>query len=499
MKLRIGSDYFEQKKGVTSPVSVDTEALVNGHLLMIGASGTGKSYMIRNLISQAYEQKLKVRFHVFDVHGDLAIPGCSEVRFSEQADCGLHPLQVNPDPYFGGVRKAIQTFIRTINQASTTALGAKQEAVLRTLIEDVYLNFGFQQNDPSSWAINEFDTHLVGGGSNNRLYLTVPLAEKDAAKALGARWDPNAKSWWVATDAYRGDITKWAPAYKPRAYPTLHDVLSYAERILDERLLGSYEKAIRALDHLNRASKALQRKWVESIKENRQRSDGKTLSDDEGLDTARVKAIDAFTEYVNAVRTGEELDNFKKYDSSDVLKSVIDRLRNLKATGLFKAQAAPFDPSAAVWRYRLEALSPEEKKMFVLFTLQDLFLKAVQRGEQPDVVEVVVLDELGTFTTNQDEDGGDGIIGVIARQARKFGLAIWAADQMPKGIPESLISSVAVKIVLGVDERFWNESVNKLRMDVKLLEWIQAHVTAAVQLKEKRALKNRWRWVTLKN
>jgi len=135
--------------------------------------------------------------------------------------------------------------------------------------------------------------------------------------------------------------------------------------------------------------------------------------------------------------------------------------------------------------------------MFVLFTLQDLFLKAIQRGEQSSVVEVVVLDELGTFTSNQDEDGGDGIIGVIARQARKFGLAIWAADQMPKGIPESLISSVAVKIVLGVDERFWTESVNKLRMETRQLEWIQAHVTAAVQLKEKRALKNRWRWVSL--
>lgn len=135
----------------------------------------------------------------------------------------------------------------------------------------------------------------------------------------------------------------------------------------------------------------------------------------------------------------------------------------------------------------------------MLFTLEDLFYKATQRGEQPDVVEAVVLDELGTFTTNRHEDGGDGICGVIARQARKFGLTICAADQMPKDIPDCLISSVAVKIVLGVDERFWNESVNKLRMEVKLLEWIQAHVTAAVQLKEKRALKNRWRWVTLKS
>lgn len=496
MKLEIGKDFFELKKGINQPVCLDTSQLVNGHLLMIGASGTGKSYMLRRLIRQAQAQGTNIRFHVFDVHGDLSIPGESVARFSEQSDCGLNPLEVNPDPYFGGVRKSIQSFIRTLNQASVTALGVKQEAVLRQLLEDVYLSFGFSASEPSSWALNSYESHLLGGGSNNRLYLNVPLAEKDEAKGLGARWDPGVKCWWVAADAYHGAITRWSPAYKPRTYPTLHDVITYAERILDERLLGSYEKAIRALDHLNKSAKALQRRWVDSIKEGRQRANG-MAADDEATQSARTKAIEAFTEYVHAVRTGEELDSFRKYDSSDVLKSVIDRLRNLRATGLFKAQPAPFDPGSPVWRYRLEALSPEEKKMFVLFTLQDLFLKAIQRGEQSSVVEVVVLDELGTFTSNQDEDGGDGIIGVIARQARKFGLAIWAADQMPKGIPESLISSVAVKIVLGVDERFWTESVNKLRMETRQLEWIQAHVTAAVQLKEKRALKNRWRWVSL--
>jgi len=27
--------------------------------------------------------------------------------------------------------------------------------------------------------------------------LNVPFAKKDEAKALGARWDPKAKSWWL--------------------------------------------------------------------------------------------------------------------------------------------------------------------------------------------------------------------------------------------------------------------------------------------------------------
>src|SRR3546814_15906044 len=82
-----------------------------------------------------------------------------------------------------------------------------------------------------------------------------------------------------------------------------------------------------------------------------------------------------------------------KYDSTDVLKSVVDRLENLNAIGVFKATPPPFDPYADVWRYKIQALSTEERKLFVLFRLEEIFAAAIQRGEQDQVVEVVVLDE----------------------------------------------------------------------------------------------------------
>lgn len=136
--------------------------------------------------------------------------------------------------------------------------------------------------------------------------------------------------------------------------------------------------------------------------------------------------------------------------------------------------------------------------MMVLFLLQDIFYRAVQRGEQSDVVEVVVLDELSTYTSSQDENG-DGIIGIIARQARKFGLALWAADQSPANVPESLTSSVGTKIMLGLDEMYWTSAVTKLRIETKLLNWIQPQHTMAAQLKERGNTKSRWWWVQLPN
>ena len=33
--------------------------------------------------------------------------------------------------------------------------------------------------------------------SESKIYLNVPYAQKEAAKALGARWDPTHKKWYV--------------------------------------------------------------------------------------------------------------------------------------------------------------------------------------------------------------------------------------------------------------------------------------------------------------
>lgn len=494
MLITLGADYFESKGGRTVPIRLDTKKLINGHVLIVGSSGVGKSHTIRRMIGEGHASAPSVRFHVFDVHGDLEISGASVVQFSEQASFGLNPLRVNPSPEFGGVRKCIQSFIRIINQSSSTALGVKQESVLRNLLEDVYRDFGFDASDASTWALNEYESRLVSAGADNRLYLQVPLADKEEAKAYGARWEGSLRLWWVHAHKYTGDITKWPPAYKERSYPTVADVADYAKRLHEERFLGSDQKAVRALGALNRAARAHQKRLLDSVRLRNQ-----NIFDEEAeatLDLARQKAIEAYTDYAKAVRTGFELESLIKYDSPDVLKSVLDRLNNLKATGIFKSNPAPFDDTRAVWRYKLNALSQEEKKMMVLFLMQDIFYKAVQRGEQSDVVEVIVLDELSTYTSSIDENG-DGIIGVVSREARKFGLALWAANQSPANVPESLTSSVGTKIVLGLDEMYWNAAIQKLRIELNLLKWIQPHHTIAAQLKERGNTKSRWWWVQL--
>ena len=51
----------------------------------------------------------------------------------------------------------------------------------------------------------------------DRIWLDVPYAEKDAAKALGARWDPRERRWW-APPARVAALTRWLPV-PPRELP----------------------------------------------------------------------------------------------------------------------------------------------------------------------------------------------------------------------------------------------------------------------------------------
>lgn len=45
-----------------------------------------------------------------------------------------------------------------------------------------------------------------------RINLVTPFAEKDAAKALGARWDPAKKTWYIQNVADLTPFQRWIPA-----------------------------------------------------------------------------------------------------------------------------------------------------------------------------------------------------------------------------------------------------------------------------------------------
>ena len=47
--------------------------------------------------------------------------------------------------------------------------------------------------------------------ANNRFYLNCPYDNKEDCKALGGRWDNDARKWYVPDDADRNLFKEWWP------------------------------------------------------------------------------------------------------------------------------------------------------------------------------------------------------------------------------------------------------------------------------------------------
>lgn len=401
-----------------APVTVKwiESELINGHMLLVGASGTGKTHNIRKIISSliagAYSN---ITVHVFDVHDDIDIKNSSEVYFSEASEYGLNPLEIDPNKHTGGVRKSIQNFISTINKTSRQ-LGDRQESVLRSLLIDLYAANGFFADDHATWALND--------GVKRRF---------------------------------------------PKKFPNIDDLYRMSSYKYKAMFMGGNNKSAGALDRVNKASTKIQRM-------NREAPDAE--SSDEMVNL-KSTAIDAYKDYVLSIKTGRELDELLKFDSKTTLKSVLDRIENLKSCGVFRKESPNFDPNSPVWRYRLKTLSSDEKKMFVHFRLKELYDNAVKRGVQDRIVEVIVIDEANMFMDSSD----DNIISVMANEIRKFGTAIICASQAFSHFSIDFLGSVGTKIILGIDELYWEKTARQLQLDKKLLDWIIPRRSALIQIK----------------
>ena len=59
--------------------------------------------------------------------------------------------------------------------------------------------------------------HNVYKMANSKTYLNVPFAQKDAAKALGAKWDATNKLWYVPADKDIALFSQWQVQSAPSA------------------------------------------------------------------------------------------------------------------------------------------------------------------------------------------------------------------------------------------------------------------------------------------
>lgn len=507
MRIKFGVD---QKTG--QPVYIDTQKIINPHLQLTGITGMGKTYTLQELVTSfvesAAELQKPVRVHVIDPHGDIDLPYCSLVKFSEATGYGYNPLEVNPDPDFGGVRRAIQKFIAAIKKHKT--LGTKQEAVMRYLLEDLYRIHGFNADDPRTWIPDDPRTiRAIMQGKENRIYLTVAYEHRERFKALirenklhaHAGFDDfdndpslaQLKSWWIDEQYYDGDFLMWEPRKLFKTAPTLDDVVRFAERKLKAHYCGSNSAAIAHLTDVNLAARAYHRKVTDLNKRAASLDDPEKAELEKALEKAKEKASNAYNSYLDAIVSGRELDDIIRYNSQDVLTSVYERFQNLRAIGIYNPVPPPFEREKPIWQYRIKPLEIPVQTMFVDLLCARIFERSIQRGVQDDVVELIVIDEGKRFVGESSED----VVSKISNEARKFGLGLWIMGQTPGHFPDDFIKSTGTIIVLGLAKGDSNLAARKLGIDEALLGSVIPQKTALVQIKAKGSLSANFQTVLL--
>lgn len=74
-----------------------------------------------------------------------------------------------------------------------------------------YVREGTDSASLERWKHIAVEPETANGQNEQRQYLAVPYGERGAAKAAGARWDNAAKSWYVGPSALAEKLQRWLP------------------------------------------------------------------------------------------------------------------------------------------------------------------------------------------------------------------------------------------------------------------------------------------------
>jgi DNA helicase HerA-like ATPase len=272
----------------------------------------------------------------------------------------------------------------------------------------------------------------------------------------------------------------WEPKRIFKYFPVIEDLVRFTKLKIKAQICGTNSAAMTLLNDVSQASRMYYRRVEELAKLNMVLEESEKAKLEGNLDKARNDAVDAYTSFLNSIRTGREMEDTIRYNSMDVLTSVLERLQNLKSSGIFNPETPPFDQKLPIWRYDIKHLEISVQKMLVDLVCTKIFERAMQRGFQDDVIEVIVVDEGKRYAT--DEEGN--ILKLISNEARKFGLGLWIASQSPEHFDDDFLKSTGTIMVLGLSAADSRMAATKLGLtDPEMLNRIQPQKTALIQIK----------------
>ena len=124
--------------------------LPNGHIVAIGASGSGKTQTLKAIAHELRQTYPNLQVVVIDFHGDQQIGGETCYPLHMASPHGINPLVINLDPEGGGPN--LQAIAVTATLKKSLRLGPNQEGLMLEILEECYKQKGIIQEQASTWT-----------------------------------------------------------------------------------------------------------------------------------------------------------------------------------------------------------------------------------------------------------------------------------------------------------------------------------------------------------
>lgn len=430
-------------------ITWDPDACQNGHLMITGGSGAGKTRLVKELMEFLHNKRKNI--HVVDVQNTLGMTTVPERVFKfevRNSPYSINPFEFLMDDRNGGPLAQVDDIMEMFRKTFMSRLKSAplMSAVLRQLIIDTYRKAGIIDDNPSTWgknlSKNELNDHLpIISDMKDMVDYILDYVKGGFGVKFGTEIAKNGKTmndWHTQTTKLKEELRR------------LEEVADRDPEIAEKeraRIIGEIEGLKAHIENNIGSLLGYFRQYIE------------------------FNFLDGATPAYESLQTDDEgygwLD-YKFYSDKDRLKSIqtiLTYLQALSGAGVF-GRSTPNPSLTEINRYDLSSIK-DESQLFAADTLVSKIFRLVYlRGEYRELPEgntpyktrlpntttdtCIVIDEIQTLLpdTVAEAKNKNLLYNKLISQIRNFGGMLIAISQSPNNFTDLFHANTGTKIVL---------------------------------------------------